>query len=101
MAPPVSWYLEAVFRKRDEPAYGNDQEKGEVFESQVAIPGSGHEQVGDTEQDHGSHTWMSLLGLMNLVMSAGRTMQHIPVRMTSRPMLDMAFPAAETMASER
>ena len=60
-ADAVGRDLEAVFEKGDAPAGDDDfpERLAAVFE--VAVPGKGHEDVGNRQQDYGSHGFAGLL----------------------------------------
>lgn len=55
-ADAVGRYHEAVFKQRDAPGKQNDERKGPVvdevhlLEFEIAVPGKGHEDVGDYKQ---------------------------------------------------
>src|ERR1039458_8918545 len=54
-AHAVGRHLEAVFEEGDAPADQDDLPKRFLAEFQVAIPGEGHEDVGEDEQDNSPH----------------------------------------------
>ena len=54
-ADPVGGDLEAVLEEGDPPASKNDEEEGSAPLLQVAIPGKGHEDVGEGEEDECFH----------------------------------------------
>ena len=54
-ADAVGGHLEAVFKESNAPADDDDLPEGFVAELQVAIPGKGHEDVGDDEKDYCPH----------------------------------------------
>ena len=51
----VGRHLEAVFEKSDAPTDENDLPQRLLAELQVAIPGEGHEDVGEGEKNDGPH----------------------------------------------
>ena len=53
--------LETVFEEGDHPADQDDFEEWDFAEFQVAVPGEGHEDIGDGEQGDGSHGSESVL----------------------------------------
>ena len=54
-AQAVSGNLEAVLKEGDAPTDEDDLPQRFMTEPQVAIPGEGHEDVGDDEQNNGPH----------------------------------------------
>ena len=48
VAPAIGRDLEAVFEKGDTPTDKNYDPKRFVFEFQMAIPGDGHEEIGES-----------------------------------------------------
>src|ERR1700735_2070328 len=53
VADSICWNLEAIFRKRDQPAHDNHQYQRPVSEPQVTVPGNRHEGVRAEEQRNG------------------------------------------------
>jgi hypothetical protein len=47
--------LKAVFKERDEPAYEYNSQEGSIFIFQMTIPGEGHEEIGNGEQQDCLH----------------------------------------------
>jgi hypothetical protein len=47
--------LETVFKEGDAPAYQRDLPKRDILVSQVTVPGEGHENVREQEQNNGEH----------------------------------------------
>ena len=55
MTPAVGRDLETVFRESDKPARQNDFPQGGMLEPEVAVPGEGHENIGNGEENYRSH----------------------------------------------
>ena len=55
VAKAVGWNLEAILKEGDAPADEDDLPEGVLTEFQVAVPGNGHEDVGEDEQDYCPH----------------------------------------------
>ena len=59
-ADAVGGHLEAVFEEGDAPADEDDLPQGVLAVFQVAVPGKGHEDVGEDEKNYCPHSqsWM-------------------------------------------
>jgi len=55
-ADAVGRYLKAVLEQCDAPTDEDDLPQRLVAESQVAVPGKGHEDVGEDEKNDGPHS---------------------------------------------
>src|SRR5690606_32253699 len=53
VADPVGRHLEAIFQQGDGPARQDDHEHWRRLELQMAVPGEGHEDVGQQQQADG------------------------------------------------
>ena len=49
-APAVGRHLQQIFKKRDGPAYNDDQQQRFALVFQMSIPRAGHEKVGANEE---------------------------------------------------
>ena len=56
IAKAVGWYLKAVLEEGDAPADDDHLPKRLRLVFQVAVPGEGHEDVGEDEQNDGPHS---------------------------------------------
>ena len=54
-ANPVGRHLQAILEEGNAPADENDLPQGLVAKSEVAVPGKGHEDVGEGEKNDGPH----------------------------------------------
>ena len=55
VSQPVGGYLEAILEEGDAPADQYDLPQRLAFIFQMAIPGAGHEDVGEDEKNDGPH----------------------------------------------
>jgi hypothetical protein len=53
--------LKAIFDKRDPPAHENRDPQRRVLVFEMPIPGNGHKDVGDGQQDNRAHSPSCLL----------------------------------------
>ena len=60
----VRGHLETVFKESDAPTNHNHLPQGDAAELQVAVPGKSHEDVGNRQQNYGSHLDLSPFGDM-------------------------------------
>lgn len=82
MANTVGRHLKTVLQKGYQPAYNYSLPEWGIFELQMAIPSKRHEDIGDSEQDNGSHTlaWKDALhlGLFRKVRPSLRHLGDLP-----------------------
>ena len=57
----VRGYLKAIFNESDHPADEDCDPQGRLPEPEVAVPSESHEDIGDSQQDDGSHFGLSIL----------------------------------------
>jgi len=55
VADSVGRHLKTVLQKRNQPAAENHKKHRFVFEFQMAVPGKGHKDIGDSQQQNGFH----------------------------------------------
>jgi hypothetical protein len=79
-ADAVGRDLEAIFEEGDHPADDNYLEQRHLAVFQVAVPGEGHEDVGDGEQGDGSHEFYSTSRFDDRVILRLRILLHETLR---------------------
>ena len=55
MSPTVSRNLKTVFHKSNQPTDKNYDPQRRILETQMPIPGNGHKNIGNGEQDYSGH----------------------------------------------
>src|SRR5690606_12340099 len=65
ITPAIRWDLKTVFKQGDSPTSKNRYPEGARTEFKVSIPGKGHKQIGNNQEDDSPHSFNSVRRVLN------------------------------------